>query len=37
VGSKLALKIGSVWVRRVFIAVVAVLILNMVRKLLMPG
>jgi uncharacterized protein len=37
VGSKLALKIGSVWVRRVFIAVVAVLILNMVRKLLMVG
>ena len=32
IGSKLALRFGSVWVRRIFIVVVAALILNIVRK-----
>lgn len=34
IGSKLALRFGSVWMRRVFIVVVAALIFNIVRKML---
>ena len=34
IGSKLALRFGSIWVRRIFIVVVAALILNMIRKML---